>query len=355
MAKVVVDGRVLNHSHISGVERYVGEICRTLLDIESRHRIVIATPPFGGRILSHFWEHICLPLVCLKENADLLFCPANIAPLVRSSRIRLVVTIHGLAFRYYPQAYTKGFDYYYSYLIPRVLRSADAILAVSKAEKESILDQYGGLDPKKIYPIHNGINHDIFNLDRKNGAKQLLRQRYGIRGKFILAVGSLTVVKNMGRLVDAFLRIADGTDAKLVLVCGVGPYRYEMGAEIKDPRLTIVRNVDRDLTRFYQAAELTVLPSRYEGFGFPALEAMACGCPVVVSNVAALPEICADAALYVDPNDTQNVADAMRRILTDDSLRQHLVDRGLDRVKQFTWQKTVAETIAVFDDVLGKP
>ena len=354
MAKVLVDGRVLSHTQISGVERYVSEICRALQDVESKHSFVIARPPSGAKLVRHAWEHLCLPVLCLKEKADLLFCPANIAPLFRPRRTRLVVAIHGLAFRYYPQAYAKGFNYYYSHVIPWVLRSADAILAVSNSERDSILNQYRWVDQKKIYAVHSGINHDMFRAERKENAKEILRERFGISEKFVLSVGSFTAVKNFHRLIEAFLQIADGTGTSLVIVGGAGPYRYTAGEEIKDPRIKIVHYVGKDLPCFYQAAELTVLPSKYEGFGFPALEAMACGSPVVVSNVAALPEICGDAAVYVDPDDIGSIAGGIRRVLSDEHLRSDLIERGCRRVKEFTWEKTARETLKVFDEILGE-
>ncbi|HVO96012.1 MAG TPA: glycosyltransferase family 1 protein, partial [Terriglobales bacterium] len=337
-----------------GVERYVTEICRGLSAIKSNHRFLIARPPLGAKILRHAWEHICLPVLCLKESADLLFCPANIAPLVPPPRVRLVVTVHGLAFRYYPDAYTKGFGYYYSYVLPRVLHNADAILAVSRMEKESILDQYRWIDQRKVFAIHSGINHDFFKVGEKQRARETLRRRFGISGKFVLSVGPLTAIKNVTRLVDAYLQIANRTDSKLVLVCGVGPYRYETTERISDPRVMVVRYVDQDLPQFYQAAELTIVTSKYEGFGFPALEAMACGCPVVVSNVAALPEVCGEAALYVDPDDTQSIADTMLLVLNNENLRCDLIERGFCRVKKFTWEKTVGDILEVFEEILGE-
>jgi glycosyltransferase involved in cell wall biosynthesis len=354
MAKVVVDGRVLSHPQISGVERYVKEICRTLHEVKSGHDFLVAMPSSGFRISHHFWEHTVLPFLCLKEHADLLFCPANIAPVLYPRRVKLVVTIHGLAFGYYPEAYSKSFSFYYSQLIPRVLRSADAILAVSRTEKDGILDQYPWIDPGKIYPIHSGVNHDFFNLVGTDSARKILRQRYGIYGKFILSVGALTQIKNFRRLIDAFLSIATKSSARLVLVCGSGPYRNEAIERVQDPRVTIVPYVAEDLPRFYQAAELTVVPSKYEGFGFPALEAMACGCPVVVSNVSALPEICGDAAVYINPDDTQSIADGVKRALEDEILRSDLIERGYRRVKEFTWEKTARETLRIFDEILGK-
>jgi len=109
----------------------------------------------------------------------------------------------------------------------------------------------------------------------------------------------------------------------------------------------------REVALLYNLASLFVFPSFYEGFGLPPLEAMACGCPVVVSNAAALPEACGDAAIYVDPNDTQGIAAGMQRALSDETLRRGLIERGLRRAKNFTWEKTARETLEVFDEVMG--
>ncbi len=355
MAQIVIEGRVLQHSRTSGVERYVSEMCRLLPEVAPKHRFRIARPSHGTRLAQHIWEHCILPISCVTEKTDLLFCPANIAPAFKPVRVKLVVTLHGLAFRYSPESYSRAFLSYYCFLTPLVLKKAEGLIAVSMAEKKSILAQYDWVDESKIHVVPSGINERMFNCTDRDAAKDVLERRYGIRGDFVLAVGSFAPVKNFARLIQAFSMIVSRTQSRLVLVCGAaGVSRTKRGSIQNNSKINIIDNVGADLVSFYQAATLLAFPSLYEGFGFPPLEAMACGCPVVVSNVAALPEVCGDAAYYVDPHDTHSIAAGIEKVLTDEGIRQDLVKRGLLRARDFTWENTARETLKVFDQVLAE-
>ena len=355
MANIVVEGRVLQHSRTRGVERYVSEMCRLLPEVAPQHRFRIVRPLRGTRLAQHIWEHCILPISCMTEKADLLFCPANIAPAFMPARVKFVVTLHGLAFRYSPESYSRAFFSYYSILTPLLLKKTEGLIAVSMAEKRSILAQYDWVDESKIHVVPSGINKRMFNCTHRDKAKEVLERGYEIRGDFVLAVGSFAPVKNFARLIQAFSIIKCRIETGLVLICGTaGIFRSDAASIQNNSRIKIIDDVGADLVRFYQAATLLVFPSLYEGFGFPPLEAMACGCPVVVSNVAALPEVCGDAAYYVDPNDTHSIAAGIERVSTDESLRQSLIKRGLRRARDFTWEKTAQETLKVFDQVLAE-
>ena len=348
MARILFDGRVLAHAQKSGVERYASEISRRLVDARSEHSVAVARPPTRAKAIHHLWEHFYLPFCCVDSGFDLLFCPANIAPMFWPSRVKVVVTAHGIAFRYSPESYSQSFYYYYSCVVPRSLKSADAVIAVSSAEKKSILTQYPFLTESKIHVVPNGIDPSEFNPGDKEQSRQIIELRYGISGEFLLAVGSFKAVKNFNRLIEAFSSIYDRVKLKLVLL-GSG----EKGIAQIRPNILTVGYIDDDMANFYRAANCLVCPSTYEGFGFPALEAMACGCPVIASNAGALPEICGDAACFVDPHDTKAIADAIIKVTTDDSLKEKMIERGLRRAKEFTWERTVQGTLKVFDKVLA--
>ena len=347
MASILIDGRTLAHEQTSGVKRYVAEISRRLALACSSHEFEIARPPTSMKVVHHLWEHLYLPLRCLGNRFQLLFCPANIAPALKPGRAKLVLTIHGIAYRYFPESYSKSFSYYYSHLVPRSLKNADAIIAVSNAEKKSILAQFPWVAERKIHVVLSGIDQDVFNHGERFQAQQVLRHRYGIEGDFVLAVGSFKSVKNFAKLVEAYSSVADRLGAKLVLLCGTQslPVRPH-------PDVSLIGYVGADMPSFYRAAKLLVCPSSYEGFGFPPLEAMACGCAVLASSAGALPEVCGDAAYYFNANDAPGMAAAIVHFMKEENLRRESIERGFRRVKEFTWERTVSETLKVFETLL---
>jgi len=181
-----------------------------------------------------------------------------------------------------------------------------------------------------------------------------VRRRYGLEGPFLLSVGSLEPGKNRERLLQAFARLQARGLKHTLVVAGQRAWRYEGEAPLAR-RLGLADSVrflghvpQADLPALYSAADLFVFPSLYEGFGLPALEAMACGTPVVASNVSALPEVVGDAALQVSPLDVEALADAIERLLRDDRLRADLRERGLERARQFSWEKAARRTAEVY-------
>ena len=162
----------------------------------------------------------------------------------------------------------------------------------------------------------------------------------------------------MENLVRAYISLDKGIrkDIKLVLAGFKGWENKEIMALLKEGKSDVLYLgylPDKELGELYNLATLFVYPSMYEGFGLPPLEAMACCCPVVASNVASLPEVCGDAALYVDPHDVNSIAEGIHKVLTDDDLRQSLIEKGLERAKLFSWEKSAKEHIKVFEEVLG--
>ena len=346
MARILIDGRVLSHPPITGVGRYVSEISRRLASAGAPHYFELAQPPTQSRIVHHLWEHLYLPIRCAAGRFSILFCPANIAPLVKPPGVKVVLTIHGIAFRFSPESYDKSFRRYYSFLVPWSLRIADAILTVSTTEKNSILTAYPWISSEKIHVIASGVDHAVFNDQGKPQARDILQRRYGITSNFVLGVGSSKPVKNLARLIEAYQAVRDRIGAQLVLV-GEMP----MTVPSNVPGVIALGHIDADLPHFYKAAKMLVFPSLYEGFGFPPLEAMACSCPVIVSTAGALPEVCGDAAHYVAAEDVGAITAAMVQIAEDAELQNTLVDRGCRRAKNFTWEKTAAETVKIFESL----
>jgi len=185
-----------------------------------------------------------------------------------------------------------------------------------------------------------------------------VRAKYDLPERFILNVGALEPGKNQATLVRAFRRLRRGGVEQALVIAGPPAWRYERLLRLVD-RLGLTDEVRflgyvpaEDLVALYNLADLFAFPSLYEGFGLPPLEAMACGTPMVCSNAASLPEVVGDAAITVDPYDVEGLAQAMHRVLTDASLREELRAKGLAQAKQFTWERTARETVAVYRQVL---
>jgi glycosyltransferase involved in cell wall biosynthesis len=287
------------------------------------------------------------------RNFDLYFEP-NFMPINIKSRCT-VVTIFDFSFILYPQWHPKerinDFEEYFW----KNLKRSDRIIVISDYIKKEGVNL--GLPEEKLRTIHLGIDHEVFKTYPPQDL-QLLRKHYKLPEHFILFVGSIEPRKNLENLVRSYINLDEGIrkDIKLVLAGFKGWENKEIMAllkEVKSDVLYLGYLPDKELGELYNLATLFVYPSMYEGFGLPPLEAMACCCPVVASNVASLPEVCGDAALYVDPHDVNSIAEGIHKVLTDDDLRQSLIEKGLERAKLFSWEKSAKEHIKVFEEVLG--
>jgi glycosyltransferase involved in cell wall biosynthesis len=228
---------------------------------------------------------------------------------------------------------------------------ADAIITVSNFIRNQAVDEFG-FDPDKVRVIPNGFDQGLFHpLQPQDGAS--VRQRLNLPDRFVLFVGSIEPRKNLLNLLEAYASLPRSLRDSTPLVLA-GFSGWENTAIMR--RLKRLReNVrylgfveDADLAALYALAELFVYPSFYEGFGLPPLEAMACGCPVLVANTSSLPEVCADAALYTSPNDAEEMAAAMKRVLENTSLSQELRTKGLERATCFSWQTSALAHLELF-------
>lgn len=251
--------------------------------------------------------------------------------------------VHDLLPLRYPEEYPRH-QYYFRLLVPRVLRASRLVIADSENTRRDIERAYR-IPAGRIRVVPAGYNEQVFHPGREAPAP-------GGAPPFVLFVGNLLPHKNIFRLLDAFTLVARRVRCRLVIRGDGHPTHVR---EVRDRVATLEC---RDLVEFrpyasmealgalYRAARLVVLPSLYEGFGLTALEAMACGTPVVASNISSIPEVAGDAALLVDPTDAIELADAMHRGFTDEELRAELTRRGLARARLFSWQRTAKELLA---------
>ena len=300
------------------------------------------------------WEQALGPIAAWRDRLDLIHGPVNVLPLL--APCPGVVTVHDLAFLAYPEAAGAAKQRYRTVLTALSVRRAARVIAVSAFTRDELVRRLG-TPVRKIVVVHNAVDPAFTPLPQAEVAR--FRAEGGLLERMVLCVGTLEPRKNLRGLLDAFARVAPHTDADLVVAGGKG-WLYDDVFALVDA-LGLTRRVrfaghvpDAQLPLWYNAAEVFVYPSLYEGFGLPPLEALACGTPTITSTAAALPEVVGDAAILSDPRDPAALAAALARVLDDPALRSTLRDRGLRRAAGFSWARTAAATRAVYDDVLSR-
>lgn len=299
---------------------------------------------------------LSLELPLRQLNVDVLHSPDFIPPL-HLNTFRSVITVHDLAFLRWPHFLTEDSARYYGQ-VDEAVRRADHIIAVSQSTKDDLI-RLLGVPSEKITVVYEAAD-PLFRPVDSQEAWAYLRGKFPLPEEYIFFVSTIEPRKNIGALLRAYahLRQHYNVGAGLVLAGAIGWLSERVFEEVS--RLGLERHVtflgrveNEDLLYLYNAARCLAHPAFYEGFGLPPLEAMACGTPVVVSNVSSLPEVAGDAALLVDPNDEEALAVALHRLLTDEDLRAALREKGLARAATFSWQRAAQETLAIYRRVVS--
>jgi len=300
-------------------------------------------------------EQLHIPYVLLREKPHVFHAPHYVLP--PAVPCRAVVTIHDCIHLRFPQYLpNRAASLFARTAMWAAANRADRIFTVSEASKRDILS-YFNVPKKKIVVVHNAIDEHFGSTLQEEDISRV-RERFQLEHGFVLYVGNVKPHKNLVRLIDAFKSLRhDGFENLKLLI---------IGDEIS--KLPVLRRVvhkhqlhkhvrflghlpDNTLAVLYRLAAVFVFPSLYEGFGLPPLEAMASGTPVVTSNVSSLPEVTGDAALLVNPYEVSEIKDGIKRILTDPELCANLRDKGIARVKEFSWEQSVARTMTVYREV----
>jgi glycosyltransferase involved in cell wall biosynthesis len=356
----------------SGIARYLDRLLHVLPAALAADELIVYTgrgvPPVPSSSTSTWrsafvplhraplriaWEHVVLPVATRRDRIDLFHGTMNVVP--RLLACPAVVTIHDLAFLRWPEQVPKRRYRYLAAGVRHAVNQSRQVVAVSAATKADVVELLQ-VDPSRISITPLGVDPTFRPVDEHMLAT--FRERHTLKRPFILAVGNLEPRKNLPALLRAFAQIANDIPHDLVLVGGEG----WLTGEIHDT-LTALRLGDRvhmtgfvaddDLPIWYSAADLFVLPSLYEGFGLPILEAMACGTPVIASNTSSMPEVAGNAALLIDPQDDDAIATGIARVLNDPAFANDLRRRGLTRATRFTWEATAAQTVAVYRQAAG--
>ena len=316
-------------------------------ELQGLRRIEI---PRTIRTLYPLWNWLGRPpLPAELHSAEVIHAPSPVAIPPVSGRQRLVVTVHDLAFRRYPKAYPAAWRFLHAAGFGRALRKADAVIAVS-GSTASDLASVGRLDPNRIHVVPLGGSLDVGTADV---APVLDRLR--IPRPYILFVGTFEPRKNVVRLIRAYRRIAAKVPHALVLAGPAGwgskPIHREIAVQ-GSGRVEVTGHLpEADLDALYRGADAFVYPSLYEGFGLPVLDAMSRGVPVITSTTSSLPELTGGAAVHVPPTYTLELADALEHLLTDESERARLAEAGRTRAREYSWERTAASTLEVYEKV----
>ena len=366
--RVAIDIRKL---HDFGIGTYIRNLLRHLARLDRENEYILFCRPednaTAGELGVNFRsipdrsapyslrEQLSLPLAAAREKVDVYHAPHYVLPMLTPGR--RVVTIHDCIHLMFPEYLPYGLGKLYARaMMSSATRRAHRILTVSESSKRDIL-RFFPVKPDKISVIYNAID-EHFRIPPSEAAVSRVRERYQLADPFVLYVGNVKPHKNVERLIEAFAllrrRAPDGL--KLVIIGDEISKFQTLRRAVHHHKLhKHVRFLgfvpDDTLSVLYRLAGVFVFPSLYEGFGLPPLEAMACGAPVITSNVSSLPEVVGDAALLVDPHSSDAIADAIEKVLSDPSLAADLRAKGLARAQNFSWQRSVARTLEIYREV----
>jgi glycosyltransferase involved in cell wall biosynthesis len=357
----------------AGIGRYTRELVRALAKLDRGHDYVLfaaaggqrpvdagwptsfqtRSVPLSDRALAILWHRLQLPLwvELVTGPVDIFHSPDFVLPPVR--RAKTLLTVHDLSFIRYPQCADANLRAYLNRVVPRSVHRADLVLADSQNTKDDLVEL---LDVRhdRIEVIYPGVEERFRPIEDQVVLDEA-RKQYDLPARFIFGLGTLQPRKNFTRLIEAYsLLVTRYPSLHLVIAGGKGWLYEEIFATVE--RLDLEEEVvfpgfvaDEDLPALYNLAELFVFPSLYEGFGLPPLEAMACGTPVITSDASSLPEVVGEAGLMVEATDVEGLAEAVRRVLEDDALREGMIAKGVKQVRKFTWQKAAAKLLNLYE------
>ncbi len=367
--RLAVNASIVDHV-LSGLGVYAVNVCRELAKLHEDVIVYTSCPESGeveaakirkisrggqpsrgqkGHWQRMGWLQTFLPLRLRADGASLVFSPLPEGMLLPS--VPQVIVVHDVLPLRFPEEYPRQ-QYYFRYFVPRILRKARAIVADSEHTKRDILSFYG-IEADKIHVVPAGYDNRRYRMGID---VEGVKRKYDLTSYF-LYVGNLLPHKNIQRLLQAFARLAPACPHKLV-IAGTKDPRYfpaleaEVGVLGLQSRVLFLDYVmSDDLPSLYAGATAFVFPSLYEGFGLPPLEAMACGTPVIASNVSSLPEVVGDAALLVGPHDVDGLSKAMLRVMTEEGLSEEMRRKGLERAKEFSWEATARSLLGICKEV----
>jgi glycosyltransferase involved in cell wall biosynthesis len=319
-------------------------------EFPNAHPVVLTTRP---KLL---FDQVSIPRAARKYGCDVIINLKHSVPLL--TRARTIFVMHGADWLAFPQNYYFFDRMYHKVSLPLFCLKADRIISVSHDATRIAVERLK-LPPSQVATVYHGFRRDFHRVEDPERLARA-RTRYKLPERFILYVGRIYPMKNVRGLVEAFARLRDRIPHSLV-IAGIKHYKTEPDFAAIDKYALHDRVIptgfveEEDLPALYSMADAFVLPSLYEGFGIPLLEAMACGCPIVTSKAGSCPEVVDGAGVLVDPRNSAEIAEGIYKVLTDRELAAELVRKGYQRVAQFSWEKCAQETLDVIRSVVPTP
>lgn len=329
---------------------------------QTANRYSVKTPGGVNTLLKGYWRSKAVIKDLLKNQVDIFHGLSNEVPIgIQKSGIKSVVTIHDLIFERYPRHYKRLDVAIYRKKFRHAATHADKVIAISNQTKQDLIDYYN--TPESKIEVCYQSCEPIFEKAVQEDTLNYVRNKFNLPEQYFLYIGSVTERKNLLTICEALREINEETRIPLVVVGSGKAYLQKVKRYIEEHQLSkhiiflseAPYNIDSphvrdpiDIPALYRMATALVYPSIFEGFGIPVLEALHCSCPVITSNRSSMPEAGGSAPLYINPNDQSELAEAMCRLISDESLRQKIITEGLKQAQKFTTDKTAARVMEVY-------
>jgi glycosyltransferase involved in cell wall biosynthesis len=365
--KIAIQAADLDAKRIDGTRVYIWNILKNIGKLDTKSEFFIyhqkdfnpeLTPPnfpnytFKKIPSPIYWTQGRFAFELWKDHPEVLWMPMQTMPFIRRGGLKSIITIHDLAFKYFPKHFEQKDLLKLNLFSDYAIKNANKIIAVSESTKNDILKFYPEINAEKIQVIYHGIDQEIFSAPRNLEEEKATLVRFGVKKEYLLYVGAIQPRKNIKNLIRAFEKIKKEkvSDLQLVLAGGEAwlsqdtikmAQKSPFAEDIKITR----KLVFADVATFLRGAKIFILPSLYEGFGLPILEAFAAKVPVIAANNSSLPEVGGDGALYFDAQNFNELADKIKELLNSESLRSDLITKGTEQLKKFSWEKCAKETL----------
>jgi len=364
--RIAINAADLDHSRIDGTRIYIQNLLKNfgLQDKEDRFLIYhrskfnpqLRFPVFDNyeivkKPFPLWWTQTRFAWEIFREKPEVLWMPMHSLPFLRGRKTKTVVTIHDLAFKFFPDHFPKKDLRRLNFFTDYAINNANKIIAISNSTKNDILKLYPRIKEKKIKVIYHGYDKTLFNENISSDKIKEINTKYKIPDtRYMIYVGAIQPRKNLATLIDAFEKLKESreyADLNLIIAGDLGWLYEDIILRIKNSKNIVVTGKfeTEDLPAMLAGAEVCVYPSLYEGFGIPLIEAMACGTPVAAADNSSLAEIVGESGRLFETGNSQELAKALLDLLEDDKLRNDFKKRGLERVKSFGWEKCAGETL----------
>ena len=370
--KIGIDGRAAKWYRGTGIGTYTYQLITNLSKYDNLNHYLTFIPEDSDLNLKdnfsiaytkdssndNFWDDVKVPNLLDNFNMELYHVPQNGVGLSGNVNCPKTITLHDIIPLRMPQTVSDRYLRIFNEEMPKILDNCDGIITVSEFSKLDIAEEFN-FPKEKIFVTHLAAE-DIYRPIDRAYCKKFIKDNYKIADNFILYVGGYSPRKNIIGILEAFSLLKDNLKEDLkIVITGKKGISYEIYKN-KAIELGISNSVIftdfiplNDLPIFYNACEFLVYPSFYEGFGLPPLEAMACGVPVIASNVTSLPEVCRNSAILIDPNDIDELCYSMERVLTDSFLKLTMIERGLSTSNNYSWKNTALNTIKAYESIIN--